>query len=61
MRYEACANCGKRVNDPLGGFKKEGYNRKCPYCGKNFDIEDIIDDDGRLRLDKLMTNRKAKR
>ncbi len=61
MPLETCANCGKRVNDPLGVFKKDGGNRKCPYCGKNFDIEDIIDEDGTIRFDKIMGNRKAKR
>lgn len=40
MPSEACKNCGKKVNDPLGIFRKP---RKCPYCGKDFDQKTITE------------------
>ena len=55
---QTCANCGGKINDPLGTFTDRGKGRKCPHCGKNFDIEDLVDGEGRVNLAKFMREKK---
>jgi len=61
MPVETCVNCEKKINDPLGTFQTKGNSRKCPGCGKDFDVMDVFNEDGKIDLTRFMGGNREKR